>query len=258
MGATNCKSEIEERQRAEAARRADDGIDWRPRLFRAVKGGPGGSEEGEEDLDWIINAKVYVLSIAPISGMNLATDSLSSDAPTPAEQVKQILNIAAILPGQKPDSKFNIPARRESELSRHESKPETHPHQGSASAGAITSNDNLIDLDEETSPAAGAPIQSKIASNEAPALTQDPPGFERPQLLKDIANEEHQKKNVNTSGAGTVASADLIELQDGLGNLQVASEGSKGLSSATGEPRAGLKRTDSETNEEDEFVDAES
>lgn len=58
QNATDEKFRIEDRQREEAARRADDGIDWRPRLFRRVQGGPGGSEEGEEDLDWIINAKM--------------------------------------------------------------------------------------------------------------------------------------------------------------------------------------------------------
>ncbi len=58
--ATDEKFRIEDRQREEAAKRADEGIDWRPRLFRPVHGGPGGSEEGEEDLDWIINAKMYV------------------------------------------------------------------------------------------------------------------------------------------------------------------------------------------------------
>jgi hypothetical protein len=56
--ATDEKAFIEDRQREEAARRADEGIDWRPRYFRPVQGGPGGSEEGEEDLDWIINAKM--------------------------------------------------------------------------------------------------------------------------------------------------------------------------------------------------------
>jgi len=45
-------------QREEAAKRADEGVDWHPRLFRRVRGGRGGSEEGEEDLDWIINANV--------------------------------------------------------------------------------------------------------------------------------------------------------------------------------------------------------
>lgn len=58
--ATTAKAKIEDRQREETAARNNENIDWRPQLFRAVKGGPGGPEEGEEDLDWIINAKVSV------------------------------------------------------------------------------------------------------------------------------------------------------------------------------------------------------
>lgn len=58
--ATSEKMRIEDMQRLEATKRADDGIDWRPRLFRRVQGGPGGPEEGEEDLDWILNAKMFV------------------------------------------------------------------------------------------------------------------------------------------------------------------------------------------------------
>lgn len=56
--ATDEKTKIEDRQREEAAKRADEGIDWKPRLFRPVEGGPGGPDEGEEDLDWIINAQM--------------------------------------------------------------------------------------------------------------------------------------------------------------------------------------------------------
>jgi hypothetical protein len=56
--ATEEKSRIEDMQREEAAKRLDDGVDWHPRLFREVKGGHGGTEEGEEDLDYIINAKM--------------------------------------------------------------------------------------------------------------------------------------------------------------------------------------------------------
>lgn len=56
--ATDEKTKIEDLQRQEAARRAQDGVEWLPRLFRAVKGGPGGPEEGEEDLDWILNANM--------------------------------------------------------------------------------------------------------------------------------------------------------------------------------------------------------
>lgn len=58
--ATDEKTRIEDRQREEAAVRAADGVDWTPRLFRRVRGGPGGSEEGEEDLEWVINANMYV------------------------------------------------------------------------------------------------------------------------------------------------------------------------------------------------------
>jgi len=56
--ATDEKTKIEDQQREDAAARAAEGVEWHPRLFRRVKGGPGGPEEGEEDLEWIINAKM--------------------------------------------------------------------------------------------------------------------------------------------------------------------------------------------------------
>lgn len=58
--ATEEKTKIEDMQRVEASKRMEDGVEWRPKLFRHVQGGPGGSEEGEEDLEWILNAKMYV------------------------------------------------------------------------------------------------------------------------------------------------------------------------------------------------------
>ena len=61
--ATEEKSKIEDKQREEASQRAAKGVEWHPRLFRRVQGGPGGSEEGEEDLNWVISAKVYVMSM---------------------------------------------------------------------------------------------------------------------------------------------------------------------------------------------------
>lgn len=54
--ATDEKTKIEDRQREEAAQRAQDGIEWQPRLFRSVHGGAGQPEEGMEDLEWIIDA----------------------------------------------------------------------------------------------------------------------------------------------------------------------------------------------------------
>lgn len=56
--ATDEKTRIEDRQREEAAARAQENLEWRPHLFRRVEGGPGGHEEGEEDLEWVINAHV--------------------------------------------------------------------------------------------------------------------------------------------------------------------------------------------------------
>ena len=58
--ATDEKTKIEDMQREEAAQRQSKGIEWQPRLFRPVHGGPGGSEEGEEDLDFILNADMLV------------------------------------------------------------------------------------------------------------------------------------------------------------------------------------------------------
>jgi oxysterol-binding protein-related protein 8 len=54
--ATEEKTKIEDMQRQEATKRADENIEWHPRLFRRVQGGPNGEEEGEEELEWIINA----------------------------------------------------------------------------------------------------------------------------------------------------------------------------------------------------------
>ncbi|KAJ5751743.1 Oxysterol-binding protein-like protein OBPa [Penicillium odoratum] len=87
--ATDEKTKIEDRQREEAAKRADDGVEWKPRLFRAVQGGPGGPDEGDEDLDWILNAEV--------------------DSHDPEIAKKQILAIVPIVPGQKLSSHLQIP-----------------------------------------------------------------------------------------------------------------------------------------------------
>jgi hypothetical protein len=65
--ATEEKTKIEDRQREEAAKRAADGVEWHPRLFRPVRGGPGRPEEGVEDLEWIINAQMLDSTPAPCS-----------------------------------------------------------------------------------------------------------------------------------------------------------------------------------------------
>jgi oxysterol-binding protein-related protein 8 len=56
--ATDEKAKIEDRQRQEAHAREERGEHWMPKLFRPVNAGAGGSEEGEDDLEWIINAEM--------------------------------------------------------------------------------------------------------------------------------------------------------------------------------------------------------
>ncbi|MCJ1470095.1 hypothetical protein MMC07_008740 [Pseudocyphellaria aurata] len=87
--ATDEKTKVEDMQREEAAKRAEVGSEWHPRLFQKVRGGPGGSEEGEEDLDWILNAEI-----------NGATPEIVS---------QQILAVAPILPGQRTSHQSNRP-----------------------------------------------------------------------------------------------------------------------------------------------------
>ncbi|KAL2857093.1 hypothetical protein BJY01DRAFT_231139 [Aspergillus pseudoustus] len=87
--ATDEKTRIEDRQREEAAKRSEQGVEWHPRLFRAIHGEPGGSEEGEEGLDWIINAHI--------------------DFHDPEQAKKQIRAIAPIFEGETWDN-FEIPA----------------------------------------------------------------------------------------------------------------------------------------------------
>ncbi|KAI4734514.1 Oxysterol-binding protein [Aureobasidium sp. EXF-12298] len=84
--ATDEKSAIEDRQRAEAAERGES--EWQPKLFRRTRAGASqspGDLDGEENLDWVIDATI--------------------DGKTPDEIVKQVLAIAPILPGQKAQAK---------------------------------------------------------------------------------------------------------------------------------------------------------
>ncbi|KAL1966592.1 hypothetical protein VTN77DRAFT_4003 [Rasamsonia byssochlamydoides] len=124
--ATSEKTKIEDRQREEATKRADEGVEWHPRLFRAVRGGPGGPDEGEEDLDWIINAEI--------------------DGKNPELAHKQILSIAPILPGQKVSHEFDIPPRS----SHQSSNSNSNSQQGQAQSGS----NNLIDFGDENAPPA--------------------------------------------------------------------------------------------------------
>ncbi|PHH63876.1 hypothetical protein CDD82_1824 [Ophiocordyceps australis] len=129
--ATDEKTKIEDRQREEASRRTQDAIEWHPRLFRRVRGGPGCAEEGEEDLEWIINA------------------TIDSSAP-PEKQIEQILSIYPIIEGQT--------------LSQHNTIPRRHAENDSSVAAPVVATtvappstldgqESLIDFGSDVTPA---------------------------------------------------------------------------------------------------------
>ncbi|KAI6281198.1 Oxysterol-binding protein OBPa [Pyricularia oryzae] len=138
--ATEEKTKIEDMQREEASRRNQEGVEWHPRLFRRVRGGQGGSEEGEEDLEWIINATI--------------------DGETPEAKANQILAIYPILKGQKSSERNPIPPRGSS--FRQPRTQESAPQSG-----------DLIDFDGGNESIPGhAPLQpDSKATTEKPATS---------------------------------------------------------------------------------------
>ncbi|GMM57414.1 oxysterol-binding protein related protein [Maudiozyma humilis] len=91
--ATDEKFKIENYQRELAKKRVEDGVEFYPKLFRKAE--PG------EDLDWYIYKHI-------------------SDTATPEEQIRSILEIAPILPGQKFTERFTIPAYKKHEIQQKE------------------------------------------------------------------------------------------------------------------------------------------
>ncbi|KAI9894297.1 MAG: hypothetical protein M1814_004151 [Vezdaea aestivalis] len=91
--ATDEKTRIEDMQRAEAAKRAETGEEWHPKLFTQVNEVPEALKEGDEGLDWILKAKI--------------------DGETPVARTEQILAITPILPknnrGPRPPPSKSVP-----------------------------------------------------------------------------------------------------------------------------------------------------
>ncbi|KAF2205509.1 oxysterol binding protein [Delitschia confertaspora ATCC 74209] len=200
--ATEEKSRIEYIQRTEAAKRLDEGVDWHPRLFREVRGGPGGSEQGEEDLDWIINTKI--------------------DGKTPQEQIKQILHIAAILPGQGINRRFSIPSHKSSHEQDH-ALPHLQP-QPEAPQQHFTGN--VINWSEAQPAPANPPAP---ANHPVPTISSNPPP--QPNSAPPTQREENPPPAILTNEEPLVRT----------------------------EPRGQpVKRMDTETAEVEQFHDAQS
>lgn len=154
--ATDEKTKIEDRQRAEREARGSEGVEWHPRLFRRVKGGPGGIDEGEEDLEWIINAKI--------------------DATTPEKQEEQIKAIYPIIPGQKSSRKHQIPPHRSTPLAT----PATEPKEEELINFGASNDTNGAAAPAPAPAPAAAPVPAPApASTSAPSPPTAPGEMER-------------------------------------------------------------------------------
>lgn len=126
-GATDEKSRIEDEQRREAAERGEGHV-WQPKLFKAAPPGD------EQSLDWILDAQV------------------DDDGP-PEKQIKQILAIAPVLPGQGLDQK---------QYFGDKSLPS---QQGKSMPSQSSSQNDLIDFGQNDSTAAAPSKPSQIAAS---------------------------------------------------------------------------------------------
>lgn len=257
--ATTAKAKIEDRQREEAAARANDNVDWHPQLFRATKGGPGGPDEGEEDLDWIINAKMLVCPLFPSFG---AGTDIYSDGHTPDEVIKQILQIHAVLPGQKPDKQFSIPQRNNSIQ-----QPADQQQTAQSTNGASS-----IQLEQESTLAQQeSPQQPPVQQVEAQYAKQDPQVQQVQQQLASVdinqlpsqpkSSNEHTPISFSPYQADSAQASPPVQGQPVQSHTTETNPPSKLLNSnPASEPTREdkLRRKDSETQEEDEFHDAHS
>ena len=153
--ATDEKTRVEDQQREEAAKRLEQGVEWHPRLFRRVRGGPGGSEEGEEDLDWILNAEMFVLSLA--SSESPRSADRISDGPSPEIKVMQILAVYPIIKGQSASDPLHAPRSQHKQPQRNPAEQEDlidfgRPDEGTASSLGLPQSQNVVrDRPVETS-----------------------------------------------------------------------------------------------------------
>ena len=239
--ATDEKTKIEEIQREEAAARANDGVEWHPKLFRPVKGGPGGPEEGEEDLEWIINATMldYPNLVAGKHGVLTAC----RDGTTPEKQAAQIMAIYPIIKGQKFNQQNVIPPRASLEV--NELAKEPHSNDG-----------NLIDFgDSEPTPQPPVAKQQPPLATEQPAPVEEQPApvEEQPAPVKEQPQAPVSQPPLDPSHRSTTEIQEMLSATGSRAKdgplFDFHEDMKKGLPGS-------VKRTNT-GGSEDEFVDAQ-
>ena len=185
----------------------------------------------------------------------MGTD-IYSDGQTPDEVIKQILQIHAVIPGQKPDRQFNIPQRNNSIQQPADQQQTAQPTNGASSR----------QLEEESTLAQQeSPQQPPVQQLEAQFAKQDPQVQQVQQQLAsvDINQLPSQPKpsSEHTPISFSPYQADSVQGQSVQNHTTETNPPSKLLNSnPASEPTRDdkLRRKDSETQEEDEFHDAHS
>lgn len=130
------------RQLQQQRRRSKTGRERRQRRGTTITsiGTPSSSEPLRVALADLMRAKKISIGSSTqrcqfLHFYSLLATNMFSDATTPEEQVRQILQIHAVLPGQKPEKQFSIPQRGES-LSRQQTQeqPPAQPANGASLA----------------------------------------------------------------------------------------------------------------------------
>ena len=247
--ATDEKSKIEERQRVEAAKRAEDGLDWRPRLFRRVRAGPGESEEGEGDLDWILNSNMLV-SNSPRPSVCLRDHR---DGKDPKELTEQILAVAPILPGQKASpERYPIPPHPSSvSKGSDENNGVSSTEVASTQPPQPKTNNDLIDFSVSNENIKAVNASEKQNSTSRPAEITRTRSIS---LMDDDAGHMADM----SSKMGQMGLMEPIKSPSSF----VSATSPKPLGSATHQGKAQqrpdpVERFDTETSEVDAFFDAE-
>ncbi|KAI9753416.1 MAG: hypothetical protein M1815_006209 [Lichina confinis] len=199
--ATDEKTLIEDRQRAEAAKRVEQGVEWKPKLFRPVRGGPGGSEEGEEALDWILNAEI--------------------NGKTPEDQTRQILAMTPIV-GQddtnststkhiSPDAQRPQVSASTEHISSDAQRPQVDASDQTASNGSEPDGDRLVSTKQEVD------LLSSHGKSATPAA--EPVRASQP-LAGNAASTNGPAKQAQNEG-NLIDFSETIPATQGLTNLTI-------------------------------------
>ena len=182
-------------QRDEAAKRAETGKEWQPRYFRAVQGGPGGPEEGEEDLDWILNANMWVLLATP--SIPPAADVIS-DGPSSEAITKQILAIAPIVKGQR--------ASQQSQQPQQPQQFQQTPSPAQNAQQPVGGHGDLIDFGQEAPQAQHVLPQRSAQQQPIQDTYTSGPGLQAP--LQPEIGEPIVRRDTNTGAVDEFVDAE--------------------------------------------------